>query len=133
LKQYTPLDRKVKDIGTDPLDLFQKREIITKNLFLYLTKPLFVMKVPSLIPIPREETQNLTPDQALQYAAQKVLEGGHEGAELFCTDLRKSFSGDPQMVKKNIVNLGVFKGMRPENQRIHSAVPGAPKIYILKS
>ena len=91
------------------------------------------MQLPKLLPIPREETQHLPPEQALQYAAQKVLKGGHEGAEVFCTDLKKSFTGGSQTVKKNIDNLGVFKGMRPENQRIHSAVPGAPKIYILKS
>jgi hypothetical protein len=38
------LDRKVKDIRVYPLDLFKKREIITKNLFLYLTKPRFMLK-----------------------------------------------------------------------------------------
>jgi hypothetical protein len=58
------------------------------------------MQVPNLLSIPREETQHLPPNEALQYAAQKVLQGGHEGAELFCIDLRKSFTGAPQTIKK---------------------------------
>ena len=99
---------------------------------LFLTPKSQTMVNCTLLRIPSEETQNLDPAQAIQYAAKKATEGGHDGAEVICLNTNRTYKGDPQTVVKTIVNLRVFKGIRSDNNRIHSAVPGVPQVFILK-
>lgn len=82
--------------------------------------------------IPSNETQHMSVSEALSYAAKKIAKNRHEAAEVICLNPHGTYNTDPKTVKKTIVNLGVYKGMRPENERIHSAVPGVPKVFILK-
>jgi len=75
-------------------------------------------------------TQHLPLEEAILIAAKIAVAKKHQGVAVRCK-AEQVYKSDPPTKVVKLVNLNVYNGIRSDHPKIHRAVPGGLKVFLL--